>query len=192
MLAAICTIEPFDKRGEKFIQLCISEINLAVTFCHRPPGSLSLQLDFKLKKKVNKRNKRMLVWANIVMITMILIHDADHFRQALCWNYAIPFSVKLINVLVYAPGFIALYLAARGKRFAAVATSLNGLFISTAFASVHLAGASILPYWGVWNKSFFLLGVDTISWTILLTTVAVGVGTAMVGSFVAGRSSSRN
>ena len=134
----------------------------------------------------------MLVLANIVMVTMVVIHDADHFRQALCWNYSIPFSVKLINVLVYVPGFIALYLAARNKSLAAVATSLNGLFISTAFASVHLGGASILPYWGIWNKSFFLLGVDIISWTILLMTVALGVGTAMLGSFVAGRLSTRN
>ena len=123
------------------------------------------------------------------MVIMVLIHDADHFRQALCWNYTIPWSVKLVNIVVYVPSFIAFYLAAKEKRLAAAVTSVNGLFIATAFASVHLAGASILPYWGIWNKSFFLLGVDTISWAILSMTVAAGVGIAMVGTFVAGRSS---
>jgi len=123
------------------------------------------------------------------MVMMVLIHDADHFRQALCWSYDIPWSVKFVNLLVYAPSVFAAYLAVRKKRLAAITTSANGLFIGIAFASVHLAGASILPYWGIWNKSFFLLGVDRVSWTILWMTVATGVGVAMIGSFVAGRSS---
>lgn len=123
------------------------------------------------------------------MVLMILIHDADHFRQALCWSYNIPWSVKLVNILVYVPSFFASFLAVRNNRLAAAFTVFNGLFIATAFASIHLAGASILPYWGIWNKSFFLLNVDTISWTILFVTVAVGVGVAMIGSFVVGRTS---
>ena len=100
-------------------------------------------------------NKKLLIWANVAMVVMILIHDADHFRQALCWSYDIPWSVKLVNILVYLPSAFAFYLATKGKKIAAIATSVNGLFIATAFATVHLGGASIFPYWGIWNKSFF-------------------------------------
>lgn len=138
---------------------------------------------------MKKEDRKLLLLANTVMVAVILIHDADHFRQALCWSYDIPWSVKLVNLFVYAPSVIAFYLAVTGKRIAAIVTSANGLFIATAFANIHLRGASILPYWGVWNKSFFLLNVDSISWAILWVTVATGVGLGMAGSFVAGRSS---
>ena len=54
------------------------------------------------------------------------------------------------------------------------------------FAKVHLLGADI-PVWGIWNKSFFVLGVDAISWSVLAFTVAVGIGVGVAGAYVVGR-----
>jgi len=52
---------------------------------------------------MEKQNKKTLLWANAIMIAMIIIHDADHVRQASCWNYTIPLLVWLVNISVYTP-----------------------------------------------------------------------------------------
>ena len=129
-------------------------------------------------------NKKIIIWANIILVMMIVVHDADHFRQAICWNYPIPWSVKLINILVYVPSVVALHFARKEKKAAIPMTQINGLFIAAAFAKIHLFGASLLPYWGIWNKSFFVLGADTLSWIILAMTVATGVGVAIIARVV--------
>jgi hypothetical protein len=93
----------------------------------------------------------------------------------------------LINALVYLPSLLDLYLAVKEREAAATATIVNGLLIALAFAKIHIWGASLLPYWGIWNRSFFVLEADSISWTILSVTVAVAIGIALIGSFVKGR-----
>jgi hypothetical protein len=48
------------------------------------------------------------------------------------------------------------------------------------FVKVHLLGSAGLPIWGIWNKSFFELGADAISWSILALTAGVGMAAAYV------------
>jgi len=122
------------------------------------------------------------------MSLTIIGHDMDHVRQAHHWCYTIPASLCLINLLVYAPSMLALFLTFRHKRVAALTTIFNGLFVAISFAEVHLWRPSI-PVWGIWNTNFFLLGVDAISWIVLAITVFVGVGVAMAGVYVCGRQS---
>jgi len=117
---------------------------------------------------------------------MIIVHDADHVRQAVNWCYTIPLSVWVVNVTVYLPGLLALWLAWCFRPTAAWATSAAGIAVAAAFAKVHL-WKPFLPVWGIWNKTFLVLGVDAISWSILTLTVLTGVAVAMAGAYVAGR-----
>tara|TARA_R110002096_G_scaffold86792_2_gene199535 strand:- start:26754 stop:27197 length:444 start_codon:yes stop_codon:yes gene_type:complete len=140
---------------------------------------------------VDNKNKTLLIRANLIMIAMVLVHDADHIRQAYCWDYTIPLLVWIVNISVYTPSFIALYLIKKNKNSASTATVVNGLLVAAAFSEVHLLGPTF-PVWGIWNKNFFILGADAISWTILAVTVAVGVGVSLTGNFVRGRLSVSN
>ncbi len=124
--------------------------------------------------------------ADICLLAMIVVHDADHVRQAVNWCYTIPLSVWIVNVLVYVPGLLSLWLAWHWRTIAALATCVSGVLIAVAFAKVHL-WKPFLPVWGIWNESFLVLGVDAISWSILTLTVLVGVGVSLAGAFVAGR-----
>lgn len=58
------------------------------------------------------------------------------------------------------------------------------------FSKIHLLGASV-KVWGPWNKSFFALGADALSWSVLAITVIVGVGVAMAGMYVIGLENAR-
>ena len=131
------------------------------------------------------RARRIVLAANLMMIVMVVIHDADHVRQAARWCYTISLPLWLVNIAVYVPSLIALALLWRRWRGAAVATCVNGLFVGAAFSEVHLWRPSI-PVWGMWNDNFFILGADWISWTVLATTVLVGALVAMAGAYALG------
>ncbi|MFC0344359.1 hypothetical protein [Epilithonimonas hispanica] len=140
---------------------------------------------------LDQKSKLLLKRANLIMIAMVVIHDADHIRQAICWNYTIGLEVWIVNIIVYLPSLIALYLLGKKRRSAVNATMVNGLLVASAFAKVHL-WKPVIPVWGVWNRSFFELGADALSWTILVMTMFVGVGVAMTGAYVKGRLSGKN
>jgi hypothetical protein len=133
---------------------------------------------------LSARARKTILWANIAMIAVIVIHDSDHIRQAANWCYTISAQLWLVNVSVYVPSLIALALLWRGKG-AGVATMINGLLVGAAFSEVHLWRPSI-PVWGIWNDNFFILGVDWISWTILALTVLVGALVSAAGAYALG------
>lgn len=133
---------------------------------------------------LSSRARKTILWANIAMIAMIVIHDSDHVRQAANWCYTISPQLWLVNVSVYVPSLIALALLWRGKG-AGVATMINGLLVGAAFSEVHLWRPSI-PVWGIWNDNFFILDVDWISWAILALTVLVGALVSAAGAYALG------
>jgi preprotein translocase subunit SecG len=135
-------------------------------------------------EKLRARAGKIIFWANIAMIAMIVIHDTDHVRQAANWCYTISAQLWLVNVSVYVPSLIALALLRRGKG-AGIATMINGLLVGAAFSEVHLWRPSI-PVWGIWNDNFFILGADRISWTILALTVLVGALVSAAGAYALG------
>lgn len=126
-----------------------------------------------------------ILWANLSMIAMVVIHDVDHVRQAANWCYTIGLGLWLVNISVYVPSLIALLLLWRGWRGAGVVTMVNGLLVGAAFSEVHLWRPSI-PVWGIWNDNFFILGADWISWTILACTVVVGALVTAAGAYALG------
>src|SRR5262249_44962455 len=87
----------------------------------------------------SKRARHALLLANLGLLGMIVVHDADHLRQARNWCYSIPRSLWLVNLTVYVPSGMALILAlARRTRLAAFATVAAGLFVTLGFLKVHL------------------------------------------------------
>lgn len=138
-----------------------------------------------MNRKISEDNIRILKIANIVMLLIIVIHDSDHVRQAIGWGYRFTFALLAINCIVYVPNLVAFLLARQGRFSSAVVTCIGGINTGISFLKIHLLGASV-KVWGPWNKSFFALGADALSWWILVITVAVGVGVAMAGMYVIG------
>lgn len=135
---------------------------------------------------IDAKSRKALVVANLAMILTITIHDLDHLRQAAGWCYTITATLWLVNASVYVPSAIALALGLRGRRGAATATSASALLIAILFAKVHL-WKPMFPVWGIWNRTFFELRADALSWSILAFTVLMGVAVAMTGAWAAGR-----
>lgn len=131
-------------------------------------------------------SRRALVIANIAMLLAITVHDADHLRQAANWCCTITTTLWIVNVSVYVPSLAALVLSIRCHRLAAVATSISALLIAFLFAKVHLWKPTF-AVWGIWNRTFFELGADAISWSILTLLVLVGVAVAITGTWAMGR-----
>lgn len=127
-----------------------------------------------------------LMFANLGLLEIISIHDCDHMRQAMGWGYHFTLALLLVNVIVYLPDLISLILVAQGKSSGIIATLVSGLLIGGAFLKLHLLGAWI-PVWGPWNKSFFTLGVDQLSWWILAITAVAGVIVSLLAAYVLGR-----
>jgi hypothetical protein len=132
--------------------------------------------------------RKTLLVANGAMLLMILIHDADHIRQAINWCYTIPGWLWAVNTLVYVPNGLALIAATRSWPRAPLATLVGSLLIAVNFPLLHL-WKPLIPVWGIWNQSFFVLNVDQLSWIILALTVIVAVGAAIAGGWASGRAS---
>ncbi|MAY19233.1 MAG: hypothetical protein CL955_01260 [Erythrobacteraceae bacterium] len=131
------------------------------------------------------RAEKVILWANIVMIAMVIVHDIDHVRQAHHMDYTIRLELWLVNLSVYTPSFAALAMWWKRWQVAAPMTVVNGIFVGAAFSEVHLWRPTI-PVWGMWNDNFFKLGADNVSWTVLAMTVFVGACVAMAGTYAAG------
>jgi hypothetical protein len=82
-------------------------------------------------------------------------------------------------------------LARQGRYSGAIVTCIGGINTGVSFSKIHLLGASV-KVWGPWNKSFFALGADAISWSVLAITVAVGVGVAMTAMYVIGMENAKS
>ncbi|MFC6293717.1 hypothetical protein ACFQH1_00430 [Lactiplantibacillus daoliensis] len=126
-----------------------------------------------------------LMITNLAMLEVIAIHDCDHMRQAMGWNYHFTLALLLVNIIVYLPNLISLVLASQGQLNGVVATLISGPLIAIAFLKLHLLGAW-LPVWGPWNRSFFALGVDAISWWILVITAVAGILVGMIATYILG------
>lgn len=129
---------------------------------------------------------QILIWANLFLLFVIVVHDGDHLRQARCWHYTISPELWTINCVVYLPSLVALFASIKRFRLAPYLTSFSGIFVAAGFAEVHLYRPSI-PVWGIWNQNFFQLQVDCTSWSILVMTILAGIAVGMAGAFALGR-----
>lgn len=138
-----------------------------------------------MNRRLSKDSMNVLKIANIVLLLMILVHDGDHIRQAMGWGYRFPIALLAVNCIAYVPGLIAFLLSRQGRYSGAVLTCIAGINTGVSFTKIHLLGSSV-KVWGPWNQSFFVLGADAFSWSILAITVIVGVGVGMAAVYVIG------
>lgn len=132
----------------------------------------------QLDQKIGQNYKKKLTIGAAVMIAAVLMHDGDHIRQALNWNYSIPMSLWVLNLTVYVLPVVSLFLSRMERYSATIVSGIAGIFTSASFLIIHLFG-SASGLWGVWNYSYFELikgvtyegvfyqGVDFISWIFL-------------------------
>lgn len=132
----------------------------------------------QLDKKIGAAYQKKLTIGAAIMIAAVLMHDGDHIRQTLNWNYSIPMSLWVLNITVYVLPVISLFLARMERYSATIVSGIAGIFTSASFLIIHLCG-SFSGMWGVWNYSYFELirgvtyegvfyqGVDWISWVFL-------------------------
>lgn len=139
-------------------------------------------LDLKLDDTIYKAMMKI----NIVLLVSILIHDGDHIRQAFQWSYSIPISLLVLNLVVYVPSAVAIFLAKNRRYSCTLVTAFGGLNTAIAFAWVHLLG-SFTGMWGIWNDPYKELGVDWLSWVILAEVVVVGILSACAAMYQAGK-----
>ena len=145
-----------------------------------------------MNKKMDKEVCKVLMSAAIVILASVLMHDGDHIRQAINWGYSIPFSLLVLNLVVYILPVVSIFLIKMQRMSATLVTAFAGVFTTVGFLIIHLCG-SASGLWGVWNYSYFALiegvtyngvfyqGVDWISWIFLFEVPAL----CLPSSFVA-------
>lgn len=131
-----------------------------------------------LDTKIDKNTAGTLMTCAIVMLVAILIHDGDHIRQALNWEYSIPIAIWVLNLTVYVLPVVTIFLVKTRRFSAMLVCAIAGVFTTASFLILHLCG-SASGLWGVWNYSYFDLikgvtwqgqyyqGVDVWSWVFL-------------------------
>lgn len=147
-----------------------------------------------LAQKLDKNISKILMRSCLVILASILMHDADHLRQAFNWGYSIPLSLLVLNLVVYILPAVSIFLTRMERASASLVTAFTGVFTTAGFLIIHLCGA-FSGLWGVWNFSYFELikgvtwqgvyyqGVDWISWVFLFEVPAL----CLPSSFVAFR-----
>jgi hypothetical protein len=128
---------------------------------------------------------RRLLWCNVGVLALLVLHDLDHLRQADDADFAIPARLFVANFAAYVPTVLALYLCWRGDRRAPMLTMYAALWWIAAFVAVHLVGAG--SFYGLWTTPYPELGVDWISWTLF----AIPIGGAAITALVAQAARSR-
>lgn len=127
-----------------------------------------------------------MIMANLFMLIVIAIHDMDHMRQAIEWGYVFTPQLLIVNLIVYVPNTLSFILIAKRKFAGIWASIISGILIGGAFLKLHLLGATI-KIWGPWNRSFFALHVDSLTWWILAFTAIFGVLLSMYSCYILGR-----
>lgn len=145
-----------------------------------------------INKKMDKTVCKILMGSALVILASVLMHDGDHIRQAINWGYSIPFSLLVLNLVVYILPVVSIFLIKMQRMSATLVTAFAGVFTTAGFLIIHLCG-SASGLWGVWNYSYFDLiegvtyngvfyqGVDWISWVFLFEVPAL----CLPSSFVA-------
>lgn len=136
------------------------------------------QIVNNLSKKIDKKTKRIMYILAFIILGSILMHDADHLRQAFNWGYSIPFALLVLNLVVYLLPVVSIFLIKTERISSTLVTGFTGIFTTAGFLIIHLCGA-FSGLWGVWNYSYFDLikgvtyngvfykGVDVWSWIFL-------------------------
>ena len=125
-----------------------------------------------LNIKIDEKSKKMLWTSAFVILASILMHDGDHLRQAYNWSYSIPFSLLVLNLVVYILPVVSIFLIKTERISACLVTGFSGIFTTAGFLIIHLCGA-FTGLWGVWNYSYFKLAEGVIYKGVLYKGIVI-------------------
>lgn len=115
---------------------------------------------------------RPLVWANVLLLTTLVLHDLDHLRQ----GRGIEAPVVGLGILGDVLAVVSLVLALRGHRRAPAAAVAVGFATALGFIAVH-----VVPDWGPLSQGYPDLGVDVLSWVAAIVPLVAGVALGVTG-----------
>jgi hypothetical protein len=101
-----------------------------------------------------------------------LIHTADHLRQG---TGRLTTEVLAGGTVLTLAAFAALWLAWRHHAHAAAFAAVVGVT-----GAVGISAAHLLPHWSALSDSYPDIGVDALSWAIVLIEIATATGLAVV------------
>jgi hypothetical protein len=111
--------------------------------------------------------------AALLLTVADVLHALDHTRQG-----------RTLGVEVYAAGVagwialaVLLVLVARGHRLATPYAAAVGASVAVGFVVVHVA-----PHWSAFSDPYPDLGLDALSWAVMLAEIAAGVVLAVAGT----------
>jgi hypothetical protein len=122
---------------------------------------------------------RRLVWWNVALLAVLLLHDLDHVRQ----GRDIEAGVIAIGIFGDVVAIASLGLALAAHRVAPAAAVIVGFGTALGFVLVHA-----LPDWGPVSQGYPDIGVDVLSWVAVFVPIAVAVGLGLSGLAASRRS----
>jgi hypothetical protein len=110
--------------------------------------------------------------AAAVFVAGNLLHTADHLRQG---TSRLTTEVFAGGTVLTLGAFLVLALALRGDRRA----SLAGLVVGVS-AALGVMASHLLPHWSAFSDSYPDIGVDALSWVIVLVEIAAAAYLAAI------------
>jgi hypothetical protein len=112
--------------------------------------------------------------AATLFVAANILHTLDHLRQGL--DGLTP-EILTAGTLLSIAAVFALVLALRGDAPAPVVCAGVGLAGALGVAAAHLA-----PHWSAFSDPYPDLGLDALSWAVMLAEIAAGVVLAVAGA----------
>ena len=140
--------------------------------------------------KLDDRTAHSLMILAVIELISVVLHDCDHVRQAINWGYSIPVSLLVLNITVYIFPVVSIFLTKNRRWSATIVTAVGGIFTAASFDILHLFG-SFSGLWGIWNDSYFVLGVDWISWVFLAEVTVLCLPCTCLAMYLCGKVTER-
>lgn len=112
--------------------------------------------------------------AAIAFLAANALHGIDHVRTGID---RLTLPVRSIGPLITAAAVVAVVLAWRGDRRAALVATAVGLSSAVLIASAHL-----VPDWGVFSDSYVGGSFDAFSWAVAVAEVVAALALGLVGA----------
>lgn len=116
---------------------------------------------------------RRLLVAHLFFIAAMVLHTLDHFRQGTGrLSVGVMTGGSVLAALAVAP----LWLTVRRHPKAPLVAIIVGFYTAIAVSAAHLA-----PNWGVFSDPYPDLSLDSYSWSVMLSEIAMGLIFGLVG-----------
>lgn len=120
-----------------------------------------------------RRRAGVLVWASLAFVVANAAHTLDHMRQG---TERLTGEIVAGGVAITALALVVLFLALSRSPRAPMAAVVVGLSAAAGVAASHLA-----PHWSAFSDPYPDLGLDALSWAIMLAEIAAALALGATG-----------